>query len=357
MSKIILHIDMDYFFAACEEINNPSLKGKPIVVGSDPKQGKGRGVVSTCSYESRKYGIKSGMPISKAYRLNPNAIFLSVNFRLYNEISYRIMIILKSYSNKFQQMSVDEAYLDITEKVSSFEEARQLAFEIKKEILKKEGLTCSIGISTNKLISKIASDFGKPDGLTIVRDDEIKNFLEPLSVRKLYGVGPKTEEKLRELRVETIGQLANFNREKLMGIFGVYGLYLSISANGIGDDFVDEVYGRLSIGREFTFEEDVEDFEIVNQAIEEIGEEIFEELKEEFYLYRTISIKIRLHDFRTFTRAKTLNYITNNKYTIANIAKQLTKEFIGNKIRLIGVRVSNLQEFKYQKTINEYVYI
>ena len=354
MPKIILHIDMDHFFAACEEKTNPSLKGKPIVVGSDPKQGKGRGVVSTCSYESRKYGIKSGMPISKAYSLNPNAIFLPVNFRLYNEISFRIMKMLKNYSHKFQQISIDEAYLDITERIDSFDEAKELALQIKKEIMQIEGLTCSVGISVNKLIAKIASEFNKPDGITIVKEYEIKGFLEPLGVRKLYGVGPKTEQKLKELGIETIGQLASFSKETLIDIFGVYGLYLSISANGVGDDFVAEEYGRLSIGRELTFEQDVEDFEIINKAIEEIGEEIFEEIKEEFYLYRTVSIKIRLQDFRTFTRAKTLNYFSGNKHTIMNAAKQLAKEFIGNKIRLIGIRVSNLKEFKNQKTIREF---
>lgn len=354
MPKIILHVDMDYFFAACEEKVNPSLKSRPIVVGSDPKQGKGRGVVSTCNYISRRYGINSGMPISKAYSLNPNAVFLPVNLRLYNEISYRIMKIIKNYSNKFQQTGIDEAYLDVTEKANNLDEAKELALKIKKDIIGQEGLTCSIGVSVNKLIAKIASEFHKPDGLTVVEEYEIKKFLEPLPVRKLYGVGPKTEEKLKELSIETIGQLTSFNRETLINIFGVYGLYLSISANGVGDDFVAEEYGRLSIGREFTFEEDVEDFEIINQAIEEIAEEIFEELKEESYLYRTISIKIRLHDFRTFTRAKTLNYFRSDKSAIINVAAQLAKEFIGNKIRLIGVRVSNLQEFKYQKTINEY---
>ncbi len=357
MSKLILHIDMDAFFASCEEKNNPSLKGKPVVVGANPKQGKGRGVVSSCSYEARKYGIKSGMPISKAYKLNPKAIFLPVNFALYNKVSERVMWILKNHSNKFQQMSIDEAYLDITEKVKDFEEAKQLALQIKKEIREKESLTCSIGIASNKLIAKIASDFRKPNRLTIVRDSGIKKFLEPLSARKLYGVGPKTEEKLKEFGIKTIGQLSSFNREKLMEIFGAYGLYLSMSANGIGDDFVAEEYSRLSIGREVTFEEDIEDFNIINEAIEEITEEIFEELKEENYLYRTVSIKIRFHDFRTYTRAKTLNYLSNNKNSITVTAKELAKEFFGQKIRLIGIRVSNLREFKYQKTIKEFVFV
>lgn len=354
--KIITHVDMDAFFTACEERKNPKLKGKPIVVGANPLYGKGRGVVSTANYSARKYGIHSGMPISKAYKLNPKAIFLPVNFALYNEVSELVMRILRGYSNKFQQMSIDEAYLDITEKAKNFEEAKQLALKIKKEIKEKEGLTCSIGIAHNKLIAKIASDYRKPNRLTIVSESKAKIFLEPLSVRKLYGVGPKTEEKLKELDIGTIGQLALFSKEKLIEVFGVYGLYLSLSANGIGDDFVAEEYGRLSIGREFTFEEDVDDFKVINEAIEEIADEISKELKEESYLYRTVSIKIRLHNFKTFTRAKTLSYLSNDKENIIKIAKELAKEFINNKIRLIGVRVSNLEEFKNQKTIKEFVY-
>ncbi len=357
MTRIIMHIDMDAFFTSCEEKNNPKLKGKPIIVGADPKQGKGRGVVSTSNYYARKYSIKSGMPISKAYKLNPNAIFLPVNFNLYYTISKRIMRILKSYSTRFQQLSIDEAYLDISELAENFDEAEVIANASKDEISKKEGLTCSIGIASNKLVAKIASDFKKPDGLTIVEDDEIKSFLGPLNVRKLYGVGPKTEAKLKELGIETIGQLVSFSREKLIDAFGVYGLYLSLSANGISDDFVAEEYERLSIGREITFEEDIENFNLINEAIDEIVDEIYKELKEENYLFKTISIKVRLHDFKTFTRAKTLKYLSNDKKIVSKIAKELSREFIDNKIRLIGVRVSNLKEFKYQKTIKEFVYI
>ena len=350
-----MHADMDCFFAACEVKNNPELRKKPIVIGADPKNGKGRGVVSTCSYEARKFGISSGMPISQAYKLNPKAVFLPVNFALYYEVSERIMKILRSYANKFQQISVDEAYLDITEKSGDFADAKILALKIKNEIYEKEKLTCSIGIASNKLIAKIASEFNKPDSITIIEEKNNKKFLENLDVRKLYGVGPKTEEKLKKLGIDTIGQLADFNKEKLIGIFGVYGLYLNLSANGIGDDFVAEEYERLSIGREMTFEHDIEDFDLISTAIDEIAEEIYSELKEGSYLYKTVSIKVRLHDFKTFTRAKTLNYLINDKKTIVNIAKALFQEFAGNKIRLIGIRVSNLEEFKKQMTLQNYI--
>lgn len=354
MQRIILHLDMDAFFTSCEEKVNPSLKGKPVVVGADPKNGMGRGVVSTANYEARRYGIKSAMPISRAYRLNLDAIFLPVNFSLYNEFSATIMRILKEYSNKFQQISVDEAYLDITEKANDFEEAKKLALKIKYEIMDKTGLTCSIGVASNKLIAKIASDHNKPDGLTMVRQEDNRAFLENLNARKLYGVGPKTEFKLRALGIKTIGQLAAFSKEKLIDLFGVYGLYLHLSANGFGDDFVAEEYGRLSIGREITFEENSDDYRKLNDATEEIAGEIFDELQQEECLYRTISIKIRLYDFKTFTRARTLKHLCNDKDTIINSAKELCREFYGDKIRLIGIRVSNLEEFKGQKTIEEF---
>lgn len=355
VNKIIMHLDMDSFFAACEIKENPKLRGLPVVIGADPKNGTGRGVVSTSSYEARKYGIHSAMPISKAYRLNPRAIFLPVNFRLYDEVSSRIMKILRNYSSKFQQISIDEAYLDITDKANDFDGAALLATEIKKEIMEKEGLTCSIGISANKLVAKIASDFKKPDGLAIIKEDEIHQFLNPLNVRKLYGVGPKTEQRLKELGINTIGELASCSREKLIDTFGVYGLYLSMSASGIGDDFVAEGYGRLSIGREMTFEQDIDDFKLLDNEIDWIAEEICNELNEEKLLFKTVSIKIRLHDFTTFTRAKTIEFSSSNAKLISNTAKGLIKEFEGNRIRLIGVRVSNLEDFSWQKTIGEFV--
>lgn len=356
MPKIILHLDMDAFFAACEEKANPELKGKPVVIGADPKNGFGRGVVSTANYEGRKYGIKSAMPISRAYRLNPDAIFLPPNFSLYGKISKNIMGILKNHSEKFQQISIDEAYLDITGAAANFDDAKCIALKIKNEIMEKEKLACSIGIASNKLIAKIASDYNKPNGLTVINPEENKNFLENLPVRKLYGVGPKTEFKLRELGIKTIRNLAAFNKEKLIDIFGVYGLYLHLSANGIGDDFVAEEYGRLSIGRETTFEYDVRDFDIINKTIEEISDEIFKELKAENYLYRTVGIKIRLHNFKTFTRSKTLHCLRCDKESIARAAKELSREFNGDRIRLIGVRISNLEELKGQKTIEEFVF-
>jgi len=212
MSRIILHVDMDSFYASVEQRRAPSLKGRPVVVGSDPKGGIGRGVVSTCSYEAREFGIHSGMPISQAYKLCPDAVYLRVDMQLYKEVSCRVMEILRSEAGRFQQVSVDEAYLDISEKVRDHERAIKIAQEIKAKIRAQEGLTCSIGIASTRSAAKIASDLDKPDGLTVVEPDRVAGFLEPLEVRRLQGIGRKNEEILHGLGIQTIGQLARFDR-------------------------------------------------------------------------------------------------------------------------------------------------
>jgi len=178
-NRIILHVDMDSFFAAIEERAHPEYTGKPIVVGADPKEGKGRGVVSTCNYKARKFGIKSGMPISRAWRLCSEAVYLPVNFKLYEEVSSELMTILRKYADKFEPIGIDEAFLDVSLRAKNFEDARRLAQRIKKEIYEEEKLTCSIGVGPNKLVAKIASDFKKPDGLTVVEEREVKQFLSP----------------------------------------------------------------------------------------------------------------------------------------------------------------------------------
>ncbi|MDH5267956.1 MAG: DNA polymerase IV, partial [Candidatus Bathyarchaeota archaeon] len=199
---------MDQFFAAVEERKHPEYKGKPVVVGADPKKGKGRGVVSTCNYEARKFGIHSAMPISRAWKRCPEAIYLPVNFKLYIKASSRIMAILRKYADKFEQWGLDEAFLDVSSKARNFGEARKLAEKIKQEIEGSEALACSIGVGPNKLVAKIASDFEKPNGLTVVEENEVENFLAPLPVRKLLWVGKKTEQRLNAIGIRTIGDLA-----------------------------------------------------------------------------------------------------------------------------------------------------
>lgn len=200
--RIIVHVDMDHFFTAVEERAHPEFKGKPVVVGANPKAGKGRGVVSTCNYEARKFGVRSGIPISKAWQLCPEAVYLPVNYELYARVSDEIMGILRGYSEKFEQWGIDEAFLDITSRVKDYAEAEALARQMKNEICAKQKLACSIGVGPNKIVAKVASDFQKPGGLTIVKEEDAEKFLAPLSVRKLLWIGRKTEQKLDALGIK-----------------------------------------------------------------------------------------------------------------------------------------------------------
>jgi DNA polymerase IV (DinB-like DNA polymerase) len=339
---IILHVDMDSFFSSIEVRENPSLKGKPVVVGADPKGGKGRGVVSTCSYEAREYGIRSGMPISRAYRLCPNAVFLPVNMSLYRRVSARIMKRLRKHADRFEQVSVDEAYLDVSDKARDYKRAEKLALRIKKEILKKEKLTCSIGIAPNKSIAKIASDFEKPNGLTIVRPGEVEDFLAPLPVRKISGIGGKTEEVLEEMGIKTIGQLARCDEQKLLDRFGKVGLQFHLLARGIDEREVKEVRVAKSVGKEVTFEKDTSDPGVLNETIDDLAEKAYDALGERFF--RTVTLRVRFEDFETHTRARTLETPVHNLETVKEISKELLKGFLGEKkIRLLGVRLSKLR--------------
>jgi DNA polymerase IV (archaeal DinB-like DNA polymerase) len=217
--RIIFHLDMDHFYTAVEERERPEIQGNPVVVGANPKSGKGRGVVSTSNYIARKAGVRSGMPISHAWRLCPEAVYLPPNFPLYIKVSEEIMAIAREFAGKFEQWGIDEAFMDVSDKVRDYAEAETLALQIKQEIKAKENLTCSIGIGPNKLIAKVASDFQKPNGLTVVREEETELFLAPLPVRKLLWVGRKTEAKLKALGVNTIGELAKYDSSRSQILF------------------------------------------------------------------------------------------------------------------------------------------
>ena len=229
------------------------MKGKPVVVGADPKGGIGRGVVSSASYEARKYGIRSALPISRAWKLCPNCVYLRPHFDLYIKASNSIMKILKNHADRFEQGGIDEAYLDISSRVKDFDEAGEFAKRLMEEVLDKEKLTCSIGVAPNKMVAKIASDYKKPYGLTAVKEEDVKGFLSPLKVRKIPGVGPKTDRRLKELKIETVSDLATLNPEAMTRQFGVWGARLHEYANGIDFSEVVEGYETKSIGREVTF--------------------------------------------------------------------------------------------------------
>jgi DNA polymerase IV (DinB-like DNA polymerase) len=346
---------MDQFFAAVEERKHPEIRGKPVVVGADPKQGTGRGVVSTSNYEARKYNVKSGIPITRAWRLCPDAVFLPVNYRLYQNASAKIMTILRSYADKFERWGLDEAFLDVTSRVKTFEEAEKLAQKIKKEIYEKEKLTCSVGVGPNKLLAKIASDFEKPDGLTVVKAEDAKVFLAPLLVRKLLWVGKKTESRLNMMGIRTIGDLANYDATVLAEKFGSGGTQLYLSAQGIDNSEVQEHWERKSMSREITFEEDTSDYAYILDTLDAISEDLHQELTASNFTFKTATVKIRYENFETHTHGKTLPFFTDHLKDIQKSARELAQAYLrpDRKVRLIGVKLSNLFSTERQTRLTD----
>jgi DNA polymerase IV (DinB-like DNA polymerase) len=342
--RAILHVDLDAFFPSVEAREHPELKGEPVVVGADPKGGRGRGVVSSASYEARKFGVRSAMPISRAWKLCPHCIYLRPHFDLYINASNNIMKILRENADKFEQGGIDEAYLDISSRVKDFDEAGEYARRLMEEILQKENLTCSIGVAPNKMVAKIASDYKKPYGLTVIRDEDVRGFLSPMQVRRLPGVGPKTERRLQDLQIETVGDLAAANPEMLERLFGVWGARLHEYANGIDPSNVVEDYEIKSIGREVTFEEDTDDEDAILGALDELAREVHSEVIANAFQFKTITVKVRYQHFDTRTRSKSLLFPTDDLDILKNNAKRLIAPCLRGyrKIRLIGLRASNL---------------
>lgn len=350
--RITFHADMDSFFASVEARERPELKGLPVVVGSDPKGGSGRGVVSTCSYEARKYGIHSAMPISQAYRLCPNAFFLPVNMKLYAGVSEKIMELLKGFADRFQQVSVDEAYLVPGPEITSFEEAALYALRIKDEVQKQEGITCSVGVGPNKLIAKIASGFQKPDGLTVVRPEDVRKFLFPLPVSKIPGIGEKTADTLKSMGLNRVEELANCDVQLLSGKFGKMGLRMKQLANGLDFGEVREKESVKSISRHGTFAEDTSDPVKIACSLDLLAESVHKSLLKNRFLFKTVTLTVRFEDFSTYTRSKTIPIWTSDIFVIKRISMQLLSEFIGNqKLRLVGIGVTKLRERDEKQTL------
>ena len=345
-------MDMDSFFASVEIRERPELKGLPVIVGSDPKVGSGRGVVSTCSYEARRYGIHSAMPISQAYRLYPDAIFLPVNMKLYASVSTKIMELLRGFADRFQQVSVDEAYLIPGPEVRNFEEAALYALKIKDEIQRQEGITCSIGVGLNKLIAKIASGFQKPDGLTVVRPVDVKEFLFPLPVSKVPGIGKKTANTLKSLGITRVEELANCNVQLLSERFGKIGFRMKQLANGLDFGEIRENESLKSISRHGTFAEDTNDPVKITNSLDLLAESVHSSLLKHRFFFKTITLTIRFDDFSTYTRSKTIPNWTSDIFLIKRTAKLLLSKFIGSrKLRLVGVGVTKLRKRDENQTL------
>jgi DNA polymerase-4 len=336
----IMHVDMDAFFASIEQRRRPELRGKPIIVGGrgDPRS---RGVVSTASYEARKYGVGSGMPLRTAYALCPECIFLPVDYGYYAGISEAIKAILHDFTPIIEDGGIDEAYLD----VSGLDEPPEaIAEAIKRRIKEATGLSCSVGIAPNKLLAKMASDLRKPDGLTRITEKDVERLIWPLRTRKLVGIGPKTESRLAERRILTIGELAAVDERTLVEWFGnAYGRYLYEASRGIDESPLVTHWEPKSHGREVTFEEDTDDPSFVQSTLSALAQRVADEIKARGYRGKTVTVKLRFSDFETHTRSQTLEAPSDSPETIKAAAFDCLGRFdISKKVRLIGVRVEGL---------------
>ncbi len=342
--RYVVHVDMDAFFAAVEQLDHPQYRGKPVVVGADPQGGRGRGVVATASYEARQFGIHSAMPISKAYRLCPQAIFVRGRHERYREVSQNVMKILRQFTRVIQQISIDEAFLDVTDTVRDYSHPLELGKAIKHAIRQGVGLTASLGIAANKFVAKIASDLEKPDGLTFCPPGQEKAFLAPLPIRRLWGVGEKTAQKLHRLGFQTIADIAETQPKQLVEMLGSWGLHLWKLANGIDNRPVGERGLRKSISEETTFHQDVEDAEVVEVTLFRIADRLSRNMRRKGLKGRTITLKIRFEDFETHTRSQTLSDYVNDAESLRTIAVQLFRRERRRqkKVRLVGIGVSNL---------------
>lgn len=343
--RTILHVDLDAFYVSAEMREHPELKGLPVVVGADPEGGKGRGVVVACSYEARKFGLRSGMPISQAYRLCPQAKYIQPSWGLYERVSEEVMVTLKGFADKFEQGSIDEAYLDVTSKAGEERSATRVATDVKKAIMHEHGLTCSIGVGPNKSSAKIASDRKKPDGLTVVPFGDVGSFLAPLPVGVVPGIGSKTGEFLREKGITTIAQLQQLDGKQLLTWFGKNGVWLWGVIHGQENVEVRQQEMPKSLSVERTFKDDVKDFRVVRREASDGAAELMRRVKSAGYSYKVAGIKIRFRGFETHTREKTLVSHTDSEGPLFEAIEKLLDEFEtrGRPVRLVGVRVSDIQ--------------
>ena len=343
--RAILHVDLDAFYVSVEVREDPRLRGLPVVVGADPEEGRGRGVVIACSYEARKFGLRSGMPISQAYKLCPQAKYIPPTWGLYERTSEEVMSTLRGFADKFEQGSIDEAYLDVSSRAKEEQSATSVALEVKKAVKERHGLTCSIGVAPNKSSAKIASDRNKPDGLTVVPFDGVAAFLAPLAVGVVPGIGPKTREFLSEKGISTISQLQELEGKQLLTWFGKNGVWLWGVIHGQENVEVRQQEMPKSLSVERTFKDDVKDFREVRREATDGASELMRRMKSAGYSYKVAGIKIRFRGFETHTREKTLVSHTDSERPLLEAIDSLLGEFEakGKPVRLIGVRVADIQ--------------
>jgi DNA polymerase IV (DinB-like DNA polymerase) len=362
-SRIVAHVDMDAFYAAVEERYNPALRNVPLVVGADPKQGRGRGVVTTANYLARRFGIHSALPISRAWRFaeaarkrgEPQTVFIPPNFHLYAEVSRRIMRLLENAADVFEEASIDEAYLDISSP-KTFEAAAERMTALKSQIRAEEGLGCSVGIGPNKLIAKIASGHQKPDGLTVIKPELVEGFLEPLPIRVVPGIGPKGEALLHRQSIRTIKDLREVPEASLTKWFGKWGHELFQSARGIDDGPVSNEWVRKSIGEQETFAQDTRSPSMIAERLDAMAERLLTKLREKtFSGFRTLTLTVRFSDFETKNRShsikegilldgdgEALQKLKRNALMLLLPFFDARENPRGKAVRLIGLRLEKL---------------
>ena len=344
MQRIIFHVDMDAFYTSVEERDQPELRGRPVVVGADPKGGAGRGVVAAASYEARKFGIHSAMPISRAYRLCPDAAFVRGNMSKYSAVSQNLRRIFGTFTDLVEPLSIDEAFLDVTGSVHLYGSSLTLARAVKERIRAEEALAASIGIAPNKFLAKVASDLSKPDGLLEVKSGEEQAFLKDLPVERLWGVGPKTAEELHKLGLYTIGAVARLSEGELAARFGKHGEHLQALACGRDDRPVSGDGEPKSTSQETTFDEDTADPETLRRTLLELAEGVARRLRKYDVVGRTVTLKYRDEHFQTLTRARSLHSPTADARALFETVLSLFERVHGaRKVRLLGVSLSNLE--------------
>lgn len=340
--RTIFHLDLDAFFVSVERILNPQLEGKVVIVGSDPQDGQGRGVISACSYEARKYGLHSGMAISKAFRLCPKGIYLKGHSKEYLYYSKEVASILNKYAPQIEQASIDEFYMDFTGTQHIYKNNRLLAKELQRVIYNQLGLPSSIGIATNKTIAKIASDFYKPKGVTEVLPGMEKEFLRLLPIERIPGIGKQTLPKLKLKGFNLAGDIAKLPEKYFTNIWGKAGSAIWKKANGYGSDIIENSKDRKSISKEHTFEMDINDLELIEKTAFYLVGKICHKVRKMNWLASTVTLKLRYHNFETLTRTKTIKATNDDNIVFSVIKELLTANYNkGIKIRLIGVGISN----------------
>ena len=342
LSRKIIHIDMDAFFAAVEIRDNPKLRGKPVIIGSDPRQTGGRGVVSTCSYEARAFGVHSAMSSKEAYERCPQAVFISGNYEKYKAVGLQIRAIFKRYTDLIEPMSIDEAYLDVTENKLGIKSAVKIARLIQKDIWQELHLTASAGVSYNKFLAKMASDYQKPHGLTVILPNQAEDFLKQMDISKFHGVGKKTVERLHQMGVFTGADLLEVPEVTLIDRFGRLGYDLYRKARGIHNSPVKSNHIRKSIGKEKTYGKILRAEEDIKKELTLLSERVALNLHQQEKAGKIVILKIRYEDFSTLTKRKSLAQKTQDASQISQIALQLYEELSEKErgVRLLGITVT-----------------